>query len=120
MNFIADAAVLNGKGTASIVEYHSNQITRVVHSSMVAERASMVGAADRLLFNRKLLEALWHGDVDVQKEWRVELKIPGCLLTYARSLYDYVHSSSTMASERQTALDILGIKQMVFKVDFFD
>ena len=64
VNFIADAAVLNGKGTAYIVEYHSNKITRVVHSSMVVESASMVGAADRPLFNRKLLGVLWHGDVD--------------------------------------------------------
>ena len=67
---IADAFVLNGRGAASIIEYHSNKIAGTVQNSMAGESALRVGVADKLRFNRKMLEAFRHGYVDAPKEWR--------------------------------------------------
>ena len=80
---------------------------------MAAECAAMVGSADRLIYNLKLWDALRYGILDVTSGWRAELQGQGYLVTDARSLYDHVHGSSQLASERQTTLDIFTVRQMV-------
>ena len=113
VHFACEGSVLNGMGKAAIIEFHSSKISRVVHSSMAAECASMVGSADGLLFNRKMFDALFCGKIEVASEWRQELRVPGHFVTDARSLYGHIHGTNALASERQTALDIMAIKQMI-------
>ena len=63
-HFLASPMVLKGVGKATLPEFHSNKITRVVKSSMAAESGSMTAAANRLIFNQKLMDALsfgWNG-----------------------------------------------------------
>ena len=104
---------MTGKGPATILEFHSNKITRVVKSSMAAESSSMSTTADRLIFNMKLYDALAHGHLTVHADWRTSLRTPGHLVTHEKSLFDYVHGSSMMSTERQTSLDVLGVRQMM-------
>ena len=113
VHFLANSDALVKPGPAAIVEFHSNKITRVVRSSMAAECASMARAADRVVYNQKLLDALLHGNLEVPASWRTSLRSRGHLVTDAKSLYDHVHGSSLLASERQVSLDILTVRQMV-------
>ena len=113
VHFISGREALSTACAAGVIEFHSNKIARVVRSSMAAECCSMSAAADRRLYNQKLLEALWHGYLEVSPEWKSELTIPGYLVTDAKSLFDHVHGSSLLASERQTSLDILSVRQLI-------
>ena len=47
--------------------------------------------------------------------WRNELNITGYLVTDARSLFDHCMKCGHMANERQTALDILQVKDLIQK-----
>ena len=73
----------------------------------------MASASDRLVYNVKLLDALAYGKVEVTASWRTELVTKGHLVTDAKSLYDYIHGSSLLATERPTSLDILAVRQLV-------
>jgi hypothetical protein len=73
----------------------------------------MASAGDRILFNRVLFDALFHGRISVTAAWRREMKCEGCLVTGAKGLHDHVHKTGGVATERQSALDILMIKQLV-------
>ena len=97
----------------NVVEYHSNKIPRVVRSSMAAEGCAMTSAADHQLLTRMIWDALFHGKTTVDTQWRKSLVTPGALITDAKSLYDHCCKVGHMASERQTALDILTIKDMI-------
>ena len=110
--FLAEASVVTSCASASLLEFHSNKVARVVRSSLAVECCSMSPAADCLVYNVKLLDALFYGDLDVPADWRNHLRAQGCLVTDARSVF-HVHVSSKLATERQTSLDILAVRQMV-------
>ncbi|CAE7249975.1 TY1B-ER1, partial [Symbiodinium sp. KB8] len=112
-HFLVEPSVLTSQGKGNLLEFHSNKISRVVRSSMAAECCSMSSSADRLVYNMKLWDALYDGAVTTSSTWRQEIRARGHLVTDARSLYDHVHGSNQLAAERQTSLDILGIRQMV-------
>ena len=112
-HFLVEPGVLTSQGSANLLEFHSNKISRVVRSSMAAECCSMSSSADRLVYNMKLWDALYDGATATSSTWRQEIRAKGHLITDARSLYDHVHGSNQLAAERQTSLDILGIRQMV-------
>jgi hypothetical protein len=59
-----------------------------------------------------LLEALLHGEPDCSEGWRYRLKIPGILVTDAKSLYDHLHKTGSVPSERQTLIDLLIAKDL--------
>lgn len=73
----------------------------------------MTSAADRVLYNRALLDALFHGQVDITPMWRERLKVGGVLITDAKGLNDQVNKTGSMASEKQAALDMLMVKKLV-------
>ncbi|CAE7864387.1 TY1B-PL [Symbiodinium microadriaticum] len=112
VHFLTGEQGLRGPCAASILEFHSNKIARVVRSSMAAECCSLAASADKLIYNQKLLDALWYGATLVGTDWRTNLQTAGHLVTDAKSVYDHLHGTS-MASERQTALDILAVRQQV-------
>jgi hypothetical protein len=91
----------------NIVEYSSTRISRVVKSTMAAESASLSLALDRLLYLRLLIEAVLYGEPELGPNWRHELKVPGILVTDARSLYDHINKTGSLPSERQTLIDLL-------------
>ncbi len=54
-----------------------------------------------------LLEAIMFGEPPMGPNWRHELKMPGILVTDARSLHDHINQTGSLPSERQTLLVIL-------------
>ena len=72
----------------------------------------MAGAADRVVYNQKLLNALLHGVLEVPADCGATLCSKGHLATDAKSLYDHVHGSSLLASKREVSLDILAVRQL--------
>ena len=107
LTVLTDDRVAREPTNASVLEYHSVRIPRVVRSTMAAESASMSTALSRQLYARLLVEALVHGDPDVSEGWRYRLRVPGVLVTDAKSLYDHLHKTGSVPSERQTLIDLL-------------
>ena len=97
----------------NVIEYHSNKIARVVRSSMAAEGCAMTTAADHQLLSRMLCDAFWFGKTEVAPKWKEQILTKGAIITDAKSLYGHCLKVGHMASERQTALDILAVKTMI-------
>ena len=81
-------------------------------STLAAESASLSTALDRQLYARLLVEALVHGEPDCSEGWRYRLRVPGILVTDAKSLYDHLHKTGSVPSERQTLIDLLIAKDL--------
>ena len=113
IHFLTTEAVSKQLAAANVLEFHSSRIHRVVRSSLAAESCAMSGAMDRMLFNRVLFDALNYGKLELSAKWRYELRCKGCLVTDARSLHDHMQKTGGVASEKQTALDMLMVKQLV-------
>ena len=67
----------------------------------------MSTALDRQLNLRLLLEAILHGEPACGPDWRHKLKIPGTLITDARSLFDHLNKTGSAPKEKQTLIDLL-------------
>ena len=98
---------------ACILEFHSNRIRRVVRSSLAAEGCAMSSAGDRQLFNRVIADSFLFGKLDISSNWRREIRTKGCLITDAKGLHDHLHKTGGVATERQAALDMLLMKQLI-------
>ena len=96
-----------------ILEYHSNRIKRVVRSSLAAEGCAMSSSGDRQLFTRVLMDAFLFGRIDIGANWRREIQTPGCLITDAKGLHGHLHKTGGIATERQAALDMMLMKQLI-------
>jgi hypothetical protein len=107
MSLLTDRRILEGRAPAALVEFQSARISRVVKSTMSAESASLSLALDRQLYLRLLVEAFIWGEPDTTGNWRHNLKLPGIMVTDARSLYDHLCTTGSMPSERQTLIDLL-------------
>ena len=113
VHFLASSAALTGPDVASIIEFRSSRITRVVKSSLAAEGNALSSAVDEQLFLRLVCSALWYGPMTITSTWKEDLKVGGTAVTDAKALYDHLLKTGHMTAERQTALDILAAKQLV-------
>ena len=68
---------------------------------------------DRQLFSRVLLDAFLYSKTAIDQEWRRNLMTPGCQMTDAKGLHDHLHKTGGVATERQAALDMLLMKQLI-------
>ena len=92
----------------NLVEYESSTIRRVVRSTMAAESAALSKSLDRQLYLRLMVENLIYGQPELRDtDWRVHLRVPGILVTDAKSLYDNLQKDGSLPAERQTLLDVL-------------
>ena len=98
---------------ASLIEFHSSKVHRVVRSSLAAESCAMTSAADKILYNRALFDAMFHGRTEIQPQWRTQLQTGGVIITDAKGLHDHVNKTGSLAAEKQTALDMLMVKRLV-------
>jgi hypothetical protein len=108
-----DERVINTVTSCNNLEHNSTKIGRVVRSTMAAESAAMSNAIDRHLFCRLLFQSLMYGNHDVSGDWRRGLVVKGFMVTDARSLYDHLHATGSMPSERSVMIDLLSAKDMV-------
>ena len=107
ISVVTEEKILREPTLCDIVEFISTKISRVVKSTMAAESAALSLALDRQLYLRLMLEAVLHGEPSMGPMWRHELKIPGILVTDARSLHDHINKTGSLPSERQTLIDLL-------------
>ena len=54
-----------------------------------------------------------HGEPETNEDWRHQLKIPGVLVTDARSLFDHIKKTGSLPTERQTLIDLLVARDLV-------
>jgi hypothetical protein len=113
-SLLTDQDVVNRQVLGDLVEYESSTIRRVVRSTMAAESAALSKSLDRQLYLRLMVETLLYGQPELQdKDWRTELRIPGILVTDAKSLYDSLQKDESLPAERQTPLDVLVAKDLI-------
>ena len=113
IHFITNTDVVEGPQPAAVVDFGSSKSTRVVRSSMAAEAASMSQAIDRHLYARLLIQMLTKGIFKLSRDWRMDLKVPGFMVTDARSLFDHLGTTGQVPSERQTMLDLMVTREML-------
>ena len=113
MHFVATKGVTTGPRKASCVDFTTSKSTRVVRSSMAAESCSLSLAIDRHLYLRLLLDMLARGNFEVTPNWRKEMQIDGGVVTDAKSLFDHMHTTGQIPTERQTMLDLLVAKDLL-------
>ena len=77
-HFVTTTAAYRSETAANLIEFHSNRVSRVVRSSLAADGCAMASAGDRILFNRVLFDALFHGRISVTAARRREMKCEGC------------------------------------------
>ena len=70
-------------------------------------------AVDKHLYMRLLWQVLMFGEKDLDSDWRKSLRIPGYLVTDARSLYDHLTTTGSLPAEKQTMMDLLAAKEMI-------
>ena len=88
VHFLASSTAVTGPDVASMIEFRSSRITRVVKSSLAAEGNALSSAVDEQLFLRLVCSALWYGPVTIQSTWKEDLKVAGTAVTDAKALYD--------------------------------
>ena len=113
ISLVTDSRVEHGYCHCGLVEYASNKISRVVRSTMAAERAALSTAVDRQLYLRALLQTLLYGEVNYGPGWREKLCVPGVLVTDARSVYDHLTTTGSIPTERQVLLDLLSVRELL-------
>ena len=107
ITYVTDESIKTMPTLCSIVEFQSCKIDRVVKSTMAAESAALSKALDRQLYTRLLIEAILHGEPEYTRSWRHKLRVPGIVVTDAKSLYDHLNATGSVPAERQTLIDLL-------------
>lgn len=113
IHFLTNRGVEHGPQPAAVIDFGTSRSGRVVRSSMAAESNSMSIATDRPLYNRLVTDMLLHGVRPIDADWRRQLRTGGDLVTDAKSLYDHLHATGQIPSERQTMLDLLVCKEQL-------
>ena len=113
IHFLTTVEALNGPTDAVVIDFNTAKSSRVVRSSMAAESCSLSQAMDRHLYLRLLLDQMMRGPYEITPEWRSEMKVAGVMVTDAKSLYDHMHTTGQVPSERQTMLDLLVAKDQL-------
>ena len=112
---LTDVKVASRPVVGNLVEYESSTIRRVVRSTMAAESAALSKSLDRQFYLRLMIESLLYGQPELRDtDWRLNLRVPGILVTDAKSLYDNLQKDGSLPAERQTLLvDVLVAKDLV-------
>ena len=113
LSFISDDAIEKEECVCSQVEFGSSVIRRVVRSTLAAEAAALSTALDRQLYLRLVLESILHGEPQCGPDWRHKLKVPGILITDARSLYDHLGKTGSVPKEKQALIDLLVARDLM-------
>ena len=106
MNILTSEKVAMQPVVANLLEFQSTTITRIVRSTMAAESASLSHATDRQLYLRLLVESLLFGEPDLRRDWRETLRLPGIMVTDAKSLHDHLNKMGSIPTERREIVKI--------------
>ena len=98
---------LTGEGLASVLDWQSGRIRRVVRSTLAAEAcAADVGIDHAQFFNAILTEIIGKGTAI-----KCDCAFEQYHVTDCKSLYDAVQKNASDMTEKRTLLDVKGIRQ---------
>ena len=100
-------------GAISPIAWHSNKIDRVCRSPGAAETQAAVNGEDALYFARYQWAEMCHGSDLVRRPNDLVQKVPGCLVTDSRNVYDKLQTEvlTVKGAEKKANLELLGLKE---------
>lgn len=106
-------ALLKGEVAAiSPVSWHSTRIDRVCRSPGAAETAAAVNGEDTLYYVRYQWSEMIYGKPDPRSPDRSVAKVPGCVITDSRNVYDKLATAmfSINGAEKKANIELMGLK----------
>ncbi|OLP91564.1 hypothetical protein AK812_SmicGene26719 [Symbiodinium microadriaticum] len=111
---IGPESVLHGAvDRISPIAWHSSKVDRVCRSPGAAEAQAAVNGEDSLYYARYQWSELEFGDVDPRAAQEVVRRVPGCLITDSRNVYDKLNTEVLIVkgAEKRTDLEMMGLKE---------
>ena len=111
---LGPASMLSGElGKVTAIAWHSNRIDRICRSPGAAEAQAAVNGEDALYFARFQWGELVHGQVDTRRPNDTVTKVPGCLVTDSRNVYDKLITEVLVikGKEKKTNIELLALKE---------
>ena len=100
-------------GKVTPIAWHSSKIDRVCRSPGTAETQAAVNGEDALYFARYQWSELCHGKVNIRDPDEVVNRVPGCLITDSRNVFDRLRNEVIVVkgAERKSTIEMLGLKE---------
>ena len=101
------------QGRVTLVGWSSNRIDRTCRSPGVAEAQAAVNAEDSLYFARLQLGEILHGCEDARDLDSLVRRIPGCVSTDSRNVYDKMETAvlSIKGAEKRSNHELISLKE---------
>ena len=100
-------------GRVTPISWHSSKVDRVCRSPGAAEAQAAVNGEDSLYFARYQWSELEYGNIDPRDAQGAVRKVPGCLITDSRNVYDKLNTEmlTVKGAEKRTDLEMIGLKE---------
>ena len=100
-------------GRISLMAWHSSKIDRICRSPGAAEAQAAVNGDDAGYFARFRWSELEYGLEDVRQADECVRRVPGCLVTDSRNVFDRLATEVLVikGAERKTSIELLGLKE---------
>ncbi|OLP92132.1 Retrovirus-related Pol polyprotein from transposon TNT 1-94 [Symbiodinium microadriaticum] len=111
---VGPESLLQGSlGGISPVAWHSSKIDRACRSPGSAETQAAVNGEDALFFARFQWSEMLYGIQDLRAHEEVARRVPGCLITDSRNVYDKLATEVVVVKgkEKRSNIELLSIKQ---------
>ena len=106
---LGDAKLYDEPAQTHLIEWHSGKIQRKVASTLASEANAASQAYDRAMWARAICYEIEQGK---DSHWEdMCKKIPFCLGTDCKSLYDNIIKPSSTTKEKRVALDLLDVRE---------
>ena len=111
---LGPSSMLEGEmGSVTPIAWHSNRIDRSCRSPGAAEAQAAINGEDALYFARYQWSELTLGNVQVRHPDTTVAKVPGCLVTDSRNVYDKLETEVLVikGAEKRTNIELLSLKE---------
>ena len=111
---IGPVALQEGElGKVSLMAWHSSKIDRACRSPGAAEAQAAVNGEDCLFYARYQWGELEQGQVDPRNAVETVKRIPGCLVTDSRNVFDKLKEEVLVikGAEKRTSIELIGLKE---------
>ena len=100
-------------GKVTPVIWQSHKIDRVCRSPGTAETQAAVNGEDELFLARFQWSEINFGAIDVKDPNSAVLKVPGCVITDSRNVYDKLQTEvmTLKGAEKRANIELLGLKE---------
>ena len=110
----SSGALLRGEvSSISPISWHSTRIDRSCRSPGAAETAAAVNGEDALYYVRYQWSEMLFGQVDLRCPDHVVSRVPGCVITDSRNVYDKLSTAmlSINGAEKRSNIELLSLKE---------